>query len=299
MSKLRNIVLVCFFCCFRSTPLPLASYQYSHQFTVPHLITASHGVTTLSVSHDGRLLIVAQYGQNKSYIYNTSGSYVSTIQVPGKHSIRDAVWAPHGDNIMITCEYGSSLWLVSATGTVISETGFVTPAELSVSPGGVIYLTHHRFGIFESKDDGKSWYSLIRQFDIVKYQHAIRVPVDEQSYDIWTIVRIDEARDSYRLRIYSLPSGSNKVPNRGRDLAVPNCRLEDFSRLAFDGHSHVYITESFGAGVHEWSVTSYHERQLLQTADSRRLSYRVTVDTRRHVLYVGQVSGIVSVFTRQ
>lgn len=279
----------------------MASFQYSFQFTITvrQRNINEHAVTTVSLSPDSQLLIVAQYGQKQFFIYNNGGRYVSNISVPSNAALHDVVWTPHGDRIVVTAAYDKSLWVMSVAGKVISKIKELQNVrDLSVSPDGILYVVDYYRGILESADYGMTWRLLIKKPpDILTYIHAIKVSTNKQTYDIWTIAYMNTRIHTTIVRIYTVHNRSDKTPT-WRNLTLPtNLSLNSFSRLAFDGDSHVYVTKT-GAGVHVLTVTGQYV-QLLQSSGTRRSSYGIAVDRQRHVLYVGQTEGIVSVFTRR
>lgn len=98
------------------------------------------------------------------------------------------------DNIVVTSAHKPPLWVMSVAGKVISRTELSTsinhtPETLSVSPDGVTYVTHYSDGIYESKDNGKTWSLVIKKHDnVYMYDHAVRVLANKDTYDVWTIV---------------------------------------------------------------------------------------------------------------
>jgi hypothetical protein len=91
-----------------------------------------------------------------------------------------------------------------------------------------------------------------------------------------------------------------QIFQRDSDLAKPRSTPESCSlvnaRLVYDGHTNIYVTDWDNRAVHVWSVDGRYDRQLLSSP--RRIT-SVEVDRQRHVMYVGQEGGIVSVYALQ
>ena len=88
------------------------------------------------------------------------------------------------------------------------------------------------------------------------------------------------------------------VPFRDITVTTTNDRQVDMfmGKLAYDGHTNIFLSEYRNKAVHVLSSSGEYERQLL-SSDHIDKPYGLAVDRERHLLYVGQPFGKVGVFT--
>jgi hypothetical protein len=212
------------------------------------------------------------------------------------------VWLPHNDTILCTTARNYAILVISLSGDVIAQTKNLYPLYLSVSTDEVIYLTTFD-GVYQSSDNGLSWCLLIKsQNQAWQYQHAIKVSIDSYTDDIWTL--ISDGSFYWRLRIYTINSSLSLNMTRcnvkdlivtWRDVVAPTSAENTFARPVYDGYANVLIADRLKRAVHVWSVTGQYDRRLLSSSGITSLDV-VALDKLRHVMYVGQLKGIVAVF---
>ena len=131
----------------------VTSAKHTRNFTAEQIGSVGRGVTVLSVSSDGRLL-VGQWGDRQLHVYSIDGSHVTSITLPNGDTVLDAVWTLRGN---IVCATDSNkVVVVTQRGDVIHQTQLHSvPLCLSVSADDVIYLADYQTGVYQSTDDGE------------------------------------------------------------------------------------------------------------------------------------------------
>jgi hypothetical protein len=100
-----------------------------------------------------------------------------------------------------------------------------------------------------------------------------------------------------RLRLCTVDKRQTGNKVTWHDVTLPSHVTVDLqnARLAYDGHTNIFINDFANKAMHVLSVSGQYERQLVSQLTSE--PKRVAVDSQRgHVMYVGQTEGKVSVF---
>jgi hypothetical protein len=67
-------------------------------------------------------------------------------------------------------------------------------------------------------------------------------------------------------------------------------------RIAYDGHTSVFVADSYNKAVHVLFVNGRYDCQLVSPQQLSLGFWGLSVDTHRYVLYVGHDKGTVGVF---
>lgn len=212
------------------------------------------------------------------YIYTTAGSHVATVELlPGNdNEMEDAAWTSKGN---IVCALGSkkTVMVLSREGDVITENKqFSYRMGLSMSPDGVICLADWKEegGVYQSVDDGIKWDRVFKAPDDAQCWHVVRVLTSDQTTDYWALEfnenAEEDSKDRNWLRIYTTNKRQTAEKLGGvtwRVVALPE-HLTIFdnygNRLAYDGHTSIFLTAYHSKTVHVFStVTGHYSRQLL------------------------------------
>jgi hypothetical protein len=160
---------------------------------------------------------------------------------------------------------------------------FDNPKYLSVSHDNDIYLTSLSDGVYYSRDNGATWSILVSERDNTWRGHqAIKVTPNNvlSSYTVWAIEA--DYKNDWRLSIYTSDKRS------WTDVALPNTQVQvNKSRMTFDGHTNIYMTDWVNRAVHVWSVNGQYVRQLLSRQDLKYSPINgIAVNKQRTKLYV-------------
>jgi hypothetical protein len=266
------------------------------------------------VSSDGRRLLAGYYDERQLHIYNitdTDSTYVRSLQLPGgKALFEDAVWAPYNGSIV--CSTNDARWPVlvmsvfgDVIANVVNEQGLMKRGGcFSVASDNIIYYASSVF-IFQSKDNGVTWKRVItlQKTFYARQLQAITVASNKSDSNDILVIK-SNGNGHWRMCVYTT---TNRYDTGGCltwcDITLPpsireketKIRVEDV-RLAFDGHTYIYVPDSYNKSVHVWSVDGQYHGHLLTT---HLCIETLALDTQRHVMYVGQKKGVVSVFSLQ
>ena len=268
------------------------SAKHKSNFTLN--TTNDSAVAILSVSSEGQLL-VGQVDGGQLHVYSADCCHVTSIKLPD--NVYDAVWTRRG-NIVYSEWRSTKVVTMSQSGDVIQQTNVSMPSYLSVSTDGVIYLISDNYKIvYQSTDDGLTWSRMFNVTDGWECWQVIKVSTDSNTDVLWTVV--ESAKDC-RLRVYTVDKRRAVGDNvTWRDVTLPSHVTVSLSesKLAYDGHTSIFVTDSVSnRAVHVWSVSGQYDRQLVSPQQLISKPCRVAVDTQRHVMYVGLEKGTVGVF---
>jgi small nuclear ribonucleoprotein (snRNP)-like protein len=273
----------------------------------------------LSVSSEGRLLVGKKY-ERQLHIYNAEYSHVISINLLDDDKLGDAVWTPRG-HIVYAALNNENVVVMTRNGEAIAQTNKSAPSRFYVSPDDVIYLAEFETGVSQSANDGVTWSHVFKATDNWKCVQVVKVSGDSNTETFWTLNRLNEEddddenddneddyrhphyeddNDDWRLRMYTVDKQrvSNNVT--WRDVILPSHVTVDLScsKLTYDGHTNIFLTDWIKEVVHVWSVSGQYVCQLLpsQLFASNTHPQQVAVVPCGTRIYVGQTEGIVGVF---
>ena len=270
----------------------MTSSQLLQNFTVDQL--KNECVDILSVFNDK--LLVSSYYLSQLFIYSREGRHLSTITTNDNDKLLDATWTPRG-NIMYTTYDSNKVVVISESGKIITtHTLMKSPRCLSVSSDNIIYLTDYQTGVYQSTDDGVSWSLVFKSTDRWNCWQVIKVTTDH-SDDFWTLEQNDNK--NYHLGVHSVDRKRFDGNVTWRDINVTttdgkHIDLSLYSSLSYDGNMNIFLCDN--KAVHVLSVNGQYHCQLLSSHHIKNDPYRLAVDEKRLLLYVGQENGIVGVF---
>jgi hypothetical protein len=251
-------------------------------------------VDILSVSSEGQLL-VGQGGDRQLHVYSADCCHVTSIKLPDNDTVCDAVWTQHSNIVYSELSRGKVVTM-SQSGDVIQQTNISEPSHFSVSTDGVIYLISEWTSVYQSTDDGLTWSHMFNVTDDWQCYNVNKVSTDSNTDVLWTLVW---SADDWRLRVYTVDKRRAVSDNvTWRDVTIPSHMTVGlyYSRLAYDGHTSIFVTDCITRAVHVWSVSGQYDRQLVSSQQLISKLWCVAVDTQRHLMYVGFDKGTVGVF---
>lgn len=259
-------------------------------------------VITLSLSSSGHLLLVGQYLAKQLHIFNASSrSSVTTFDMPDKNNaLSDAVWLPYNESYIMCVTTRKVLYLMpavsAAMGSVTSSTNETSLKHFGASQDNAIYATDYKGCVIQSRD-GATWSEAVKEkLAGESCWHAVRVSTCNHSDNMWVII---STHNKWILRVYTMSNNSRGEYLTWRNVDVPNhVRLAN-SKLAYDGQGNIFTTDTYMKTVHVWFENGQYNRQLLSSGHLIHSPSSLVIDTKRHVLYVGQMFGIIAVFTLQ
>jgi hypothetical protein len=113
----------------------------------------------------------------------------------------------------------------------------------------------------------------------------------------WTREYLNSGTTKKRLRVCTVDKRQAGNNVTWCDVTLPSRVTVDLQsvRLAYDGHTNIFINDVANKAVHVWSVSGQYERQLVSQLTNQ--PQRMAINNQNgHVMYVGQGSGTVSVF---
>jgi hypothetical protein len=252
----------------------------------------------LSVSNEGQLL-VGHWFDHTLHVYRADGSRVKSITLSYSEIVTDAVWTRQGNIVYCKLlEDSCNVKTISQSSKVIQQTNILQPSSLSVSTGNAIYLISAGTSVYQSTDDGLTWSRMFDVSDGWKCWQVIKASTDTDTDVLWTVVK---SFGDWRLQVYTV----DKRPAAGgnvtwRDVTLPSHVTVSLSesKLAYDGHTSVFVTDFYNGAVHAWSVGGQYDRLVVLFWQLSSPIRCVAVDTQRHVhvMYVGCDNGAISVF---
>ena len=241
-------------------------------------------------------LLVSGGGLSQLFIYSREGRHLSTITTNDNDQLRDATWTPRG-NIVYTTWFSNRVVVMSESGKVITtHTQMTEPRCLSVSYDDIIYLADLETGVYQSTDDGVSWSLVFKSTNRQHCKQVIKVTTDH-SDDFWTP---EDIGINYHLRVYSVDRRLSDDKVTWRDIYVPTTDGKhidlSYSSLSYDGNMNIFLSDRYNKAVHVFSVNDEYHCQLLSSHHIKNDPYRLAVDKKLQLLYVGQGYGVVGVF---
>ena len=272
----------------------MTSFQQLFNFTADHLQGAY--VKILSVFKNKLLLGGEDFSQ--LFIYSNEGVYLSNITTTDDNiTLWDATWTPSGNIVYTKFNCGELVVMTESAEIIIKHTQMTKPWYFSVSDD-IIYLTDLDEGVYQSTDDGISWSLVFKTTAGWDCEHVIKA-ITDLSDDYWTL----ESDDKYKrhLSVYSVDRRLSNGNVTWRNINLPKTNgknIELFnSRLSLDSSMNIFLSDLDNKAVHVFSANGKYHRQLLSSKHIKDKPTRIAVDKERQLLYVGQQSGVVEVFT--
>ncbi len=294
-------------CCVNRSTLQVGqresvtSAQHNRDFTVEEL--KSGYVNIMAVASTGELL-VSRFSERQLLVYSADGNRLYSIAVGAGNCLYDATCVGVG-RIICTTSDSHCVLTISQLHGVIATTPLKDPRYLSVSNDGeicVICVADWENGVYQSQDFGKTWTLAFKPPNGWRCWQAIKVPVDSDQDDFWTLGRGKEEAD-YSMRIYTVDRHPTDGGLKWRDVILPaNATIGHCSKLAYSSRGKVLLTDYVNRAVHSWSVSGQYDCQLLSPQhfnSSKNQPYHAAIDNRSAdlLLYVGQSGGVVSVYS--
>jgi hypothetical protein len=257
-----------------------ASFGKRNSSTKSHIQLQVESKEILSVASSGQLL-VGKDGGKQLHVCSENGELVKSLTVPFDDALIDAVWSPHEHHIVYTTYDTEKTMVMSVFGDIMHQAKLNFPRYLSVSPDSDIYVTSIPQGIYCSTDNGTTWHRLVSERGW-RFGQALKVTPNNvlSNYTIWAI---ETDYTDYRLSIYT-PDKQTWT-----DVVLPNAQVKLFnSRMVFDGHTNIYMSDWHNKAVHVWSVNGQYVRQLVSPQDLNYSPENLALNRQRSVLYVAE-----------
>ncbi len=251
--------------------------------------------TALSVFNDK--LLIANSWFTKLLIYSYDGRHLSTITINESETLYDAAWTPFG-NIVVTTWTNHKVVLISDTGKIITaHTQMTQPSSISVSNNFIIYIADLEVGVYQSTDDGVSWALIFKPNIGWRCWQVIDVTIDNMK-DFWMLEGNALAGEN-RISVYSVYEKHTDGNVTRRNIGVPKtngARIDlSYSVLVYDGNMNIFLNDYENKAFHVLSVNYQYRSQLLSSHYLEINPRRLTVDKRRHLLYVVQEGSVTIV----
>ena len=247
-------------------------------------------INILSVFNDKLLISCA--GLSELYIINREGRYLATITSGKTEKLRDASWTPQGNIVYLT--HRDRVVVMLESGKVIARTHMINLKSLSVSTDNKIYLAVSTKGVYQLLEDGARWSLVFRPTDGWCCCQTIKV-TNELYDDFWTLERQDGTSHCHHLRVYSVRKRRPHDNVTWRDIILPpDVVLNHASELSYDGNMNILLHNHFTPAIHMLAVNGEYQGQLLSPGHINDLTYRMVVDRKHQLLYLGQKKGVVA-----
>jgi hypothetical protein len=213
---------------------------FKSDITIHQLVSDKRSADILSVSTSGELLIGCRslLANNQLHIYTELG-HTSSIKLQDDELLKDAAWTHRGNIICIT---QSSVVTMSRSGDIICKTNIEHARSLNVSADNAIYIACGKHGVYQSTDDGLTWFHLFSSPDEFDFRQVIKVALltNPNTDTFWTL-----EEHVFRIREYTLnklTSASNKVA--WQDIsALAHCD-EASCVMAYDSGLNIFVAPS-------------------------------------------------------
>ncbi len=300
-------------CRIKSATIGLLSAQHNRSLAFRDTLNEVYsGVTIVSVSGNGQLLIGRYDDNERLYIYNyTNNTYLpSPLKLIPDTRLFDAIWTPGGKIVFTTTNHnGTNLVTITTSGRIVASYPVKSFANyLSVSTDGIIYVSTCA-GVYQSSDDGLTWSSVFdtpRDSESICIMEAIRVSTDNDTDVFWALISLESdrfkslwslAEDRNILHVLNVKYSKGFYEQAQYDERVhatsTNPKIvSNLGRLVYhDRLATIFTTRKKHAALHMWSVSGLYGGELSMpeqflTDDDRIYPKCITVDRRGHVTYM-------------
>ena len=238
--------------------------------------------------------------------------FISVGKNSGDDEISEATWTPRGNIAYVTKYIPNKLVVMSNFGKVIAIRSNITSVQGLSIFNDIMYLTGGnagRTGVYESIDDGISWNCVFESTDDWQSIEVIKVSTGQRN-DYWTLENWQERRGSvrYHLRVYSV----DRIHTGGNNVSLSNFTWKDVNittvsgeyidlsfinpSLSYDGNMYIFFSNYFTKTVYALSVNDQFICQTLIFDHIKNEPSKLTVDSKRQLLYLGQTDGVLAVF---
>ena len=267
-------------------------------------------ISIISVLNDA--VMIGCHSQSHLYIFSQHCHYFANFTVTG--NLVDAMWTPRGHILYTTFDKNRGTGLVSRmvtsagntsdTSAIANQTNnnWSLPSFFSVFCNKYIYLADPLSGIYQSNDDGNSWFSIINATGEWQIVHVIRVGGSIENYWTW---ELNKETRIQRVGMYSLDANNNNSIKNNiglKEVIIQFANDITFSKLpyrmlSYDGNEHIFVSDYHNKTVHVYSINGQYHCQLLSPDDI--YDYHPTtlmVDPQHQQLYVVLKDLFVKVF---
>lgn len=260
------------------------------------------------VSVRNELLLTGIKQTNQLYVYNSSGHLQYNITLPNQDTFWDVTWTPSG-LIAYTTYSAITVILVTpnASSVVVSSRKFDEVYHLTTATASM-YLVDYKTGLYQSFDDGLTWYASRISLDSGwKTLHIAKVPRyigrgdccnDTDNKLLWSIEQAKQGQETvHRLSIYAL--NSSNVADFRCDVTLPTGVKVNPSAvsLTYAGGCNIWLTDRLSKAVHLLKINGTYKQQLLSADNFPDTEpYIAAIDVTNNLLYVGQTKGMIGVF---
>ena len=226
--------------------------------------------------------MIGCYLQSHLYIFRQHDHNFANFTVAG--NLIDAMWTPRGHIFYTTFDKNRGTGLVSRTVTSAgntSDTSAITsqtsnngsiPSFFSVFNNKYIYLVGLFSGIYQSNNDGSSWFSIINATREWQFLHVIRIGGSDENYWTW---ELNKETRIQRVGMYSLDANNNNSIKNNIGLKevvmqfTNNFKLYELPGriLSYDGTEHIFVSDYQNKTVHVHSINGQYHCQLLSPDD--------------------------------
>ena len=259
-----------------------------------------YAISIMSVNPLNGKLLVSEWSYKKlliiddvHHVHSESGLQEITVS----KEISDALWS-HNGNIIYT-EPGS-VFVMLPNGTIISTINMTSPTLLSLSNDGGIYLAE-KTSVYASSDNGMSWRHVFNISDGYVCVQVIKL-IHDHTDEYWTLEYDNISHNYIRLNLYVLDRNNTKHSDvRQRDVSQPSKNnqsilLNSRDRLSYDSKNNIFLTHYITRSVFVWRATPDGPLDAREIANVTLDPFRLAVDDKQHLLYVGQYGGLLSIF---
>ena len=282
----------------------MKSARLLFNFTAGQLLEKAK-ISVLSVYED--TLLVGSKLHVQFYTYHKEGRHLSSLIVNSCNTLWDAVWTTHGNILCtkynaISKRYRFILVILLKSGNVNYTTlanQLTEPRYRRVTDDVVFNLAYSLPDEFESTDNSVSCALIFKVTNNGSACWQVLKITTGNSDNFWTIERISS--QNFRLRVYSVdnrrPDGNvtwrniNATPKDGKRINLVA------SSLSYDGSMNIFLSDLYNKAIHVYLMNGQYHCQLLSASNLNNKPYKLTVDKKRKLLYVGQDNNLIEVFS--